>query len=267
MAIDFTIDYPCAPKEALSTQGIIDRLKGEARAHAIIKLFRDAGDTRSPDQMGFEFTRSTPDGVEENRVIVVQELLDAALDLKPFEASCAGCPANRNGKRFGCIGHIEYPLSGQGEAWMLDQLPPPDDTLVWLLLKKGVEEFDYDGKTVEVLRAQTESYFEDSAPAVRALGEFMINANQVFEMLFVLRDGAIYPNHAGILLLFMGAMRRDIEADELMRLTPAASDSGERFPFRLVDDPADDATTTQLKDFLRALWLGWRLNVRVLTDV
>lgn len=266
MAIDFIIDYPCAPKEALSTQGIVDLLKGEARAHAIIKLFRDAGDPRPPDQMGFEFTRSTPDGVEENRVIVVQELLDAALELKPFEPMCAGCPANRNGQRFGCIGHIEYPLSGRGEAWLLDRMPPPDDTLIWLLLKKGVEEFDYDGKTVEALRAQTESYFEDSAPAVRALGEFMINANQVFEMMFVLRDGAIYPNHAAILLLFSGAIPRDIEADELMRMTPAPSDEA-RFPFKLADDPADDTTTAQLKDFLRALWVGWRLNVRVLTDV
>lgn len=267
MAIDFTIDYPCAPKDALSTQGIIDRLKGEARAKSIIKLFRDAGDDRPPSQMGFEFTRSTPEGVEENRVIVVQELLDAAAELDVWSSACATCPANRTRQRFGCIGHIEYPLSGKGEAWLLDQMPPPDDTLIWLLLKQGVDEFQYDGKTVEVLRQQTDSYFEDNLPAVRSLGEFMLNANQTFEMMFVLRDGAIYPNHGAILLLFAGGISRDIEAEMLMRLTPRPADAETRFPFKIQDQPDDDATTTQLKGFLKALWMAWILNVRVVLDV
>lgn len=267
MAIDFTIDYPCAPKDALSTQGIIDRLKGEARAKAIIQLFRDAGDTRPPSEMGFEFTRSTPDGVEENRVIVVQELLDAAADLDVWASACATCPANRTRQRFGCIGQIDYPLSGKGEAWLLDQMPPPDDALVWLLLKQGVEDFQYDGKTVEALRQQTESYFEDNQPAIRSLGEFMLNANQTFEMMFVLRDGAIYPNHGAILLLFAGAISRDIEAKDIIKLTPRPADAEARFPFLLKDAPNDDNTIAQLKGFFKALWMGWMLNVRVLLDV
>jgi len=267
MAIDFTIDYPCAPKDALSTQGIIDRLKGEARAKAIIKLFRDAGDERPPSEMGFEFTRSTPDGADENRVIVVQELLDAAADLDVWEGACATCPANRTGKRFGCTGQIEYPLSGKGEAWLLDQMPPPDDTLIWLLLKQGVDEFQYDGKTVEALRQQTDSYFEDNVPAIRSLGEFMLNANQTFEMMFVLREGAIYPNHGAILLLFAAAITRDIEANMMMKLVPRPADAEKRYPFKHVEQPDDDATILQLKGFFKALWLGWILNVRVLLDV
>ncbi len=267
MAIDFTIDYPCAPKDALSTQGIIDRLKGEARAKAIIKLFRDAGDDRPPSQMGFEFTRSTPEGTEENRVIVVQELLDAASELDVWEGACATCPANRTQKRYGCTGQIEYPLSGRGEAWLLDQMPPPDDTLIWLLLKQGVDEFQYDGKTVEVLRQQTDSYFEDNVPAIRSLGEFMLNANQTFEMLFVLREASIYPNHGSILLLFAGAISRDVEANLLMKMVPRPPDAEKRFAFKFQEQPDDDPTTTQLKGFFKALWLGWILNVRVLLDV
>lgn len=267
MAIDFTIDYPCAPKDAISTQGIIDRLKGEARAKMIIKLFRDNGDERPPSEMGFEFTRSTPDGVDENRVIVVQELLDAAAELDVWSSACATCPANRSRQRFGCIGQIDYPLSGKGEAWLLDQMPPPDDTLIWLLLKKGVEDFDYDGQTVEKLRQQTESYFEDNLPAVRSLGEFMLNANQTFEMMFVLRDGAIYPNHGAILMLFAGAISRDIEANDLMHLTPRPADAETRFPFKFTPQSGDDSTISQFKEFFKALWLGWILNVRVLLDV
>ncbi len=267
MAIDFTIDYPCAPKDALSTQGILDRLKGEARAKAVIKLFRDAGDQRPPSEMGFEFTRTMLDGVDENRVIVVQELLDAASELEVWEGACATCPANRTGRRFGCTGQIEYPLSGKGEAWLLDQMPPPDDTLVWLLLKQGVDEFQYDGKSVEVLRQQTDSYFEDNSPAVRSLGEFMLNANQTFEMLFVLREPAIYPHHASVLMMFAGAISRDMEANLMMNLVPRPADAETRFPFKLQEQADDDRTTQQFKAFFKALWLGWILNVRVLMDV
>lgn len=264
MAIDYIIDYDCEPKRALTTQGIVDRLKGQERAAKIIQLFRANGDERPPSEMGFEFTRNTPDGVEENRIVVVQDLLDAAEELRPYESYCVGCPANRAGRPFGCIDHIEYPVSGQGEAWLLDQMPVPDDTLVWLLLKQGVEEFKYDGASIVPLRGTSDAYFEDSQPASRILGEFALDANQVFEMMFAV--GAVNPNHAAILLLFAGAIPRDVEAEMVMRLTPAPADVDSRFPFTMRPERGDDDTMRQLKAFFHALYLGWKLHVPVLVD-
>jgi hypothetical protein len=264
MAIDYIIDYDCEPKRALTTQGIVDRLKGEERALKIIQLFRANGDQRPPSEMGFEFTRSTPEGVEENRVVVVQDLLDAAAELRPYEHHCIGCPANRAGRPFGCIDYIEYPISGAGEAWLLDRMPVPDDTLVWLLLKQGVEEFKYDGASIVPLRSASDAYFEDSEPASRILGEFVLDANQVFEMLFAV--GAVNPNHSAILLLFTGAIPRDVEAEDVMHLTPAPADVESRFPFLLRPSPDEDLTVAQLKAFLHALYIGWKLHVAVLVD-
>lgn len=264
MAIDYIIDYECEPKRALTTQGIVDRLKGEERAHKIIQLFRANGDERPPSEMGFEFTRSTPEGVEENRVVVVQDLLDAAEELRPYEHHCIGCPANRAGRPFGCIDYIQYPISGYGEAWLLDRMPVPDDTLIWLLLKQGVEEFKYDGTSIVPLRSASDAYFEDPTPASRILGEFTVDANQVFEMLFAV--GAVNPNHAAILLLFTNAIPRDVEAELVMQLTPAPADVETRFPFILRPSEDDDETILQLKAFLHALYLGWKLHVRVLVD-
>lgn len=264
MAIDYIIDYDCEPKREMTTGGIVERLKGEERAHKIIELFRANGDQRPPSEMGFEFTRSTPEGVEENRVVVVQTLLDQAEELRPYEHFCEGCPANRAGRRFGCIGHINYPISGNGEAWLLDRMPVPDDTLVWLLLKQGVEEFKYDGASIEPLRAASDAYFEDSLPATRNLGEFSIDANQVFEMMFAV--GAVNPNHAAILLLFSGAIPRDVEAESIMLLTPAPADVDTRFPFELQIEREDDETVQGFKGFLHALYLGWKLHVPVLVD-
>lgn len=264
MAIDYVIDYDCIPKQTLTTDGILERLKGEERARKIIQLFRNNGDDRPPSRMGFEFTRSTPDGNEETKVIVVQELLDAAAELRPLEHHCEGCPANRTGRPFGCAGFIQYPISVQAEAWLLDRMPVPDDALVWLLLKQGIEEFQYDGSSVLPLRQEQGIYFEVAQVQQRRLGEFDITANQVFEMMFSV--GHINPNHAALILLFTHAISRDLEANDIMKITPAPADAATQFPFLLRPEDSDDTSILEFKEFLRALYIGWTLNKRVLVD-
>lgn len=266
MAIDYIIDYSCIPKDQLSTRGILDRMKGEERARSVIRLFRENGDERPPSEMGFEFTRSTPDGQDETRVIVVQELLDAAAELIPYHSHCIGCPANRANQPFGCVGFIQYPISSAAERWLLDRLPVPDDTLVWMLLRQGVKEFKYDGATVSRLRQASDVYFEDQQPAVRRLGEFSINADQVFEMIFGVGD--IMPNHAAMLLMFLNAIDRRLEADEIMNIVPPPPGVEKRHTFIIHHDPIEDAdrTIAELKAFMHALYIAWTLNVRLIMD-
>lgn len=264
MAIDYIIDYDCIPKQTMTTQGILDRLKGIDRAETIIALYRREGDNRPPSEMGFEFTVSTPEGEQETKTIVVQDLLDAGEKLKELQGYCELCPANRTGKPYGCTGFVQYPISARGEAWLLNNLPVPDDALVWLLLKQGVEEFQYDGKLVENLRVSSDAYFELRGTASRRLGEFSINADQVFEMIFSV--GNIAPNHASILLLFFNGISRDLEAPDIMALTPAQPDAETRHPFAIKVDEEDDQTLTELKEFLHALYIAWRLNVALIVD-
>lgn len=267
MAIDYVIDYPCIPKETLGTEGILERLKGRDRAHSVIALFREHGDQRPPSEMGFEFTRSLPDGGEETRVIVVQALLDQAAELEPLASHCVGCPANVFGIPFGCVGHIHYPISGAAEAWLLDRLPGIDEPLIWLLLRQGVQELGYDGAAVKPLRANP-AYFEERRLRGRDLNEFIISADQVFEMLFLL--GHIQPAHAGVLLLLFGAVPRAAEADALVQImngTLTADQIERSYPFLLTEEPGDDDTIAQFKRFFSALHRAWRLNVRLLLDV
>lgn len=264
MAIDYVIDLNCVPKETFTSDGIMERLKGEERAQTIIALFRENGDDRPPSQMGFEFTRSTPEGDEETRVIVVQDLLDAAEELQPVTHHCVGCPANRAGRPFGCFGFIHYPISSRAEYWLLDQLPVPDEALTWLLLRKGIEEFQYDGSSVRPLREANDVYFEDRQPLVRRLGEFSIDANQLFEMIFAV--GPIFPNHAALLLLFLHAINREMEADTIMNITPAVPDVEQHYPLIIQHERGDDDTLYELKEFIRSLYIAWKLNVSLLVD-
>jgi len=266
MAIDYSIQYDCEPRRNFTSDGILDRLKLRDRAAMIIRMYRENGDERPPSEMGYEFTRSTPEGESETELMVVQDVLDQANQLDTFAHHCRGCPANRLGTPYGCSGFIQYPISGAAEAWLLNQLPLPHEApLVWLLIKQGVEQFVYDGSTIQPLRATGVTYFEDRVPALRGLGEFTLTADQVFEMIFGVGD--IAPNHAGMLLLFFNGIERNIEADHIMNLSPAPADADDRYPFLMRIMPDDDRTIAELKDFFHTLYIAWRLNVSVRMDI
>jgi hypothetical protein len=257
----------CAPRVSFGTGGIIDRLKARERARAIIRLFRENGDERPPSEMGFEFTRSLPNGEEETRVVIVQEILDEAAQLDPLAHHCQGCPANATGAPFGCTGFIQYPISAAAERWLLDSLPGIDTPLVWLLLREGVQNLGYDGQAVKGLRPSP-TYFEEQRLMGRDMVEFSFSADQVFEMLFLLGD--IRPAHAGMMLLFFDAIPREVEAPQIaaiMNNTLNGSEKLRDFPFQMVIHRDDDKTVAEVKDFFRALYIAWTLNAPVSLDV
>lgn len=266
MAIDYAIEYACVPREQFGTEGILDRLKAAERAQNVIRLFRDGGDQRPPSEMGFEMVRSQPDGSEETRVVLVQEMLDLADELKPFSGYCEGCPANVMGAPFSCSGQIAYPISSQAERWLLDQLPGIEQPIIWLLLREGVVANGYTGDAARSLRVNP-AYFEERRVRGRDMGEFTMSADQIFEMLFMV--GSITPAHAGILLLLLGAVPREIEAPTVVALmngTITREQIESEFPFILQDDPGDDGTIRDLKRFFLTLHTAWKLNQRLYLD-
>jgi len=267
MGIDYMIHYDCEPKRALSVAGLMARLKGRERAERIIQLYRDEGDARPPREMAFEMVRSAADGSEEREVIVVQDLLDAAAELEPWEHFCVGCPANRIGVPFGCIGTINYPLSLQGERWLLDQLPDHRHPLIFTLLQSAVRERGFSGMSGAGLRTQAGVFFEADEAPERDLESIRLDGNQLFEMLFL--AGPIAPAYGSLLLQFFGGIPQDLEADVMMQLAdpPAEAWIEQHAPFLLRHEHGDDATVTALKEFVWALYLAFRLRVAVLLDV
>ncbi|MCK6578279.1 MAG: hypothetical protein L6Q98_09270 [Anaerolineae bacterium] len=265
MAIDYVIGYDCPPKRALTPEGILDRLKARDRARTVIDLYREGDDQRHPSLMEFEFTRLNAQGEEETRIINVQDMLNQGAELDPHAEHCAGCPANTTGHPFGCYGVVQYPISGRGERWLLDHLPGIEEPLLWLLLRQGVQELGYDGELIASYRA-SHDYFEEKRLPGRDLMEFIINGNQVFEMLFMV--GAIQPPHAGMLLLLFGAIPRAVEADQIARILNrqlSAEEIALDYPFQLHAQD-DDSSIHDLKGFFRALHAAWMLNAPVGVD-
>jgi hypothetical protein len=266
MAIDYVIAYDCPPKQAFGIEEVVERLKGRARAETIIRLFRENGDSRPPSQMGFEFVRSTPEGEEETQIIVVQDLLDRALELDAYKDACVGCPANARGVPFGCVGAIQYPLSEHAERWLLERLPDIHSPLHWLLLRQGIQEMGYDGADVKPLRASG-TYFERATALGRDMGEFSIDSDQVFEMMFLLGD--VQPTHAAMLLQFFEAVPRATEAGQIVQIMNrqlTAAEIAAQYPLQLLPASGDDATIVDLKRFFAALHAAWMLAAPVSID-
>lgn len=267
MGIDYIVDLDCAPKRALSVEGLMGRLKGRDRAAKIIQLYRDQGDMRPPAQMAFEMVRRLPNGSEEVELIVVQDLLDAAQELTPWEGECVGCPANAGRRAFGCTGTINYPLSEASERWLLAQLPTNEHPLLFMLLGRALRDMGYSGERAAPLRAEPGVILASAQAPTRDLGALTVSGDQVFEMLFL--SGPIYPAHGSLLLQFFGAAPPDLEADVMMQLADPPSQAwiDAHFPFRHAPDPRDDGTVGALKAFFYALYAAYCLGVPLLLDV
>jgi hypothetical protein len=129
----------------------------------------------------------------------------------------------------------------------------------------GVAEFNYDGSSIEPLRNSANVFFERDEPAKRLLGAFEIDANQLFEMVFSV--GNISPNHAAMLLMFVHAIERNMEADEIQAITSAPNGAAQRHPFILALNDVDDPSIAEYKAFFHALHTAWALNVQLILDV
>ena len=264
--IEYCIAQDCAAKDALGVSGILDRLKGKQRAQLLLDTYRQAGDRRPATEIGFELTRNTPTGEAETQVVVVQDLLDEAQDLENHAPHCQTCPAHVTGPAFGCFGQIPYPFARAAEEWWLAQLPLPEELLVWLLLKQLLREFNYDGETARALREPAGVYFEAASAPHRQLGTLRVDGDQLFEMCFLL--GAIQPPHAGVLLLFCGAIDRQQEANTLLQLTGSEPTLDRaRFPFILTERETEQPAIRALIAFFRHLHRAWQLNLPLWLDV
>lgn len=269
MGVDTAINFPCLPKDHLTTEGIIERLKGRDRAQKIIQYYRDQGDHRPEHEIGFEMTRRASDGTETTELVTADVLMNAAAELENLSQYCVGCPANRTGKSYGCIGYINYPISAQAEFWMLKQLPGPEYPVLFLMLQKGVNEFGYTGETARGLRDQMGVFFESKDTFGRQFPEFTATTDSLFEMTFML--GPIQPGHAAMLLLFYGAISREgIDPATIIALSSnldARESLLDKYPFHLQIEQGDDHSIRDIKTFLQNLYLAYRLNASLLLDV
>ncbi len=263
MAIETIIEFSCIPKDILTTDGMLERLKARDRAEAMIKLYREQGDHRPAEEIGFELTKRSSDGEEMTETIMVGDLLAEAAILDEVSEHCYGCPVNRTNQPFGCVASINYPLSEAGELWLLQKLPRSGHPLLHIMLR-GIEEYNYDGETARPLRHQEGVYMVSHDTLARPYVEEdnIVTSDQIFEMLFMV--GNIQPGHAAMILLFFNIIPRDdLTPDDIFWLMNGgvisvdADKVEDELPLLIRFDEEDDATIRDFKHFFHALFLAY----------
>src|SRR5579864_3042772 len=195
MGIEYIVDLGCPPKDALSVERIVALIKGQNQASAIIKMARNAGDKRPPEQLSFTRRVMRPEGPVEEK-ISVGALLEQAQQLQPHVRHCEGCNANLLGRAFGCYGSVSYPISTRAEEWLMSLLPDDLNGPAGHLLRSSVTDLKYNGGMFLTMRTQ-EVFFESRTPIKRKWGSWLsgwtLTSDQLLQMLFGL--GNLQPSH------------------------------------------------------------------------
>ena len=211
MGIDYVIDLECAPKQALSTEGIVERVKARSRAEAIIAIAREEGDSRSPSQLTFQVAINRM-GKLETTDVSAQMLLDRAAELDEHRSACMTCPANRdNPNGYGCYQSISYPLEPDTERFLLSRLPDRLESGAGYMLTAAMKDFAWDGAQAADMRSQGETFFRLRKPPARSWPGLTISGDQMFHMMFHL--GPLGSSHSMMLCLFFGLLAVSEEED------------------------------------------------------
>jgi hypothetical protein len=202
MGIDYVIDLDCEPKQALTTEGIVNLIKARNRAETILNMARSDGDNRPPSQITFKVAVNRQ-GKVETQDVSVQALLDQAAALEGHRNKCASCPANReNPNGYGCYDSISYPLEPDTEAFLMARLPDKLETTAGYMFASAVRDFGWDGAQAADMRSQGETFFRLRRPLHRQWPDLQLTSDQLFHMMF--HVGHIGTSHALMLALFFG---------------------------------------------------------------
>ncbi len=231
MGIDYVIDLDCEPKQALTTEGIVDLVKARSRAEAILAMAREDGDERPPSEITFEVAINR-NGTVESTEVSVQQLLDQAAELEPHRSKCASCPANRgNPAGFGCYDSISYPLEEDTERFLLSRLPDKLESPAGFMFTSALRDFAWDGAHAANMRAQGETFFRLRTAPVRRWPELTMTGDQVFHMMFHV-GSPLGSTHAMLLCMFFGLLAiGDDDVEREGSVAPASRNSHQMIDF------------------------------------
>jgi hypothetical protein len=163
-----------------------------------------------------------------------------------------------------CVGVLEPPISAAAEAWLAGRLPTSIDSLPGQLLRQTIKEGAIRGDRGDALRRA--GFLAADQPILKNYGPFFrgttVSTDQIFEAM--LCAGDVQPPHALALLVHLGAVAVDDEVPltqahgaRLSEIVQAPAVRATRVLCTIQLDEDDDASTTQLKRFVRALFAAF----------
>lgn len=264
-------------KEALTQEGMISLIKQQARGHTVIDLLLKDGKTREEAlDTVINLQIMTLDGVE-TRGYKVSELLEEARVLDDYQSHCEECLAGR-GEPFGCLKSIHYPLSSKAEEWLvaisekaLEKGMPNSLALQYIPDNKVT------GEQFKLMRADPSGTFlELKKPLEVTLSKgFMsrktVDTDQILHVLLGFPK-VQNPHQMVMLMSFADAMKvSDTKPpeDSCEMAVRYALDGGKESwrSFSLPGSPSDDHSVTELKEYLRTMFVAYVIDREIIVDL
>jgi hypothetical protein len=247
MPFDFALQLPCDVRKSIPEAKLLSMVKHWGIAEFAISKFRETHPQYDmatiANECKVEISVLGPDGTAKQMPVTVAQLLALIAPLEGVKGNCKGCLANVSDRSFGCIGKVNYPITGEAEAWLLSRLPEDAKGPSLSLLFKFLADLGIDGAPVDSYRTRAQM-FELKAPAVRKWGGWFdkkqITSSQLLYMLAF--GGNIGPQQAQLYT-------------KLLNLTSIPSES-----------PAPSSVVEQFKIFMRAISMAARLKANLHVD-
>ena len=274
MAVDWVLNLPCGPKQALGdgdflagTDELLARLKARNRAQLIADIARQHGD--SPEGKSVVVTVGLPGGETENQEVTYDDLVAQARELDPLAPACEDCPANVLGQPFGCTGAINYPIPRAVEEWLASRLQP-SSAVGGKLFLAAIRDFGYTGEPIQGFR---EAGLFDSPRGVKKklrgglFSSESVTTDQLFQAVFCISE-PLDPSHCLGVLTWLGCVRLDgapVETPEQAATVHRLTEPEERVRRTELDTGADHSVegVEAFDAFLQAMYRAWVLDVTV----
>ncbi len=206
MGFEYAIDYDCQVKQQIGLEKLASLIKSKSEAEVILKIERGEGNTRPASEIKFTKRLQGPKGVED-KVVNVQELLDQSAVLTELEHHCVRCLANTPRRPFGCYGSIGYPIQGETEEWLMDQLTENIASIEGQFMVQSMKDLKFDGKPIRALRGKG-PFFDLAIAPKRSWGSWLskktITSDQVWQSIMCIP--VMEPTHALMMCLILGLL-------------------------------------------------------------
>lgn len=209
MAVDYLILKDCKVKEQLAPDQLVATIKDRNRAYQVRDMLANSGKSQVEiDNFEFTFQKLTPNGIENSKHKIPDIVANTSI-LDTLSPICNDCPI-ANGKSFGCLGAVNYPISAKCEKWLAkvasDSYKKGEEysLMITFILDKNVN-----GNITADSRNQGETFFELRKPAEIILSKGLfskksINTNQILDMLF--GYNVMQSTHMNHMLMLFGGI-------------------------------------------------------------
>ena len=196
-------------------------------------------------------------------------------DLDKYDHECDDCPARIVGQSYGCFVRLAYPIPARAEVWLMERLrlggALGGEFCASMLSSNG-----FSGRELATYRKQ--GMFEARRPVSQVVRKGWLfntsaDSNQVFEALLLGGSDFLEPLNCLGMALWFGAVSidgvgpSDLTDADLAGLASARTprERLERTQLRL-GERSDDPAIVSMQHVLRALYLAWVTNSRVLAE-